>query len=161
MAEKDDLLLFDEGRVSHVIFQLARAHRGYAATLLRQLGLHPGQELILMHLFARDAQTQSELLASIGLDHSTLSKALRRMQEAGLLTREPATHDRRVLVVRLTHQGQAMRGPIKDMWHTLEATTLQNLSPQQAQALTDSAQAVIDAINGQTHLPDPTRDEPS
>lgn len=31
-----------------------------------------------------------------GLNHSTVSKSLRRMQEAGLLTREPASHDRRV-----------------------------------------------------------------
>jgi DNA-binding MarR family transcriptional regulator len=159
MVNGDDLL-FDEGRVSYAIFKLARAHRGYAATLLRQLGLHPGQELILMHLFTRDGQAQSELLASIGLDHSTLSKALRRMQEAGLLAREPAEHDRRVLVVHLTEQGQAMRGPIKEMWHTLEKTTLQNLSPHQAQALTHSAQAVIDAINDQARLLDPARDEP-
>jgi MarR family transcriptional regulator, organic hydroperoxide resistance regulator len=113
-----------------------------------------------MHLFTRDGQAQSELIASIGLDHSTLSKALRRMQEAGLLAREPAEHDRRVLVVHLTEQGQAMRGPIKEMWHTLEKTTLQNLSPHQAQALTHSAQAVIDAINDQARLLDPARDEP-
>jgi DNA-binding MarR family transcriptional regulator len=165
MASRDDLTTpddnttFDEGRVSHAIFQLARAHRGYAATLLRRLGLHPGQELILMHLFARDGQTQSELLASIGLDHSTLSKALRRMQEAGLLTRESAEHDRRALVVRLTEKGGGLRGPIEEMWQTLEKTTLQNLSSEQAEALTDAAQAVVDAINDQTRTPDPTRDE--
>jgi MarR family transcriptional regulator, organic hydroperoxide resistance regulator len=159
MASREDLTGFDEGRVSHAIFQLARAHRGYAATLLRPLGLHPGQELILMHLFARDGQTQSELLASIGLDHSTLSKALRRMQEAGLLTREPAEHDRRALVVLLTEQGRALRGPVAEMWQTLEKTTLQNLSAEQAAALTCAAQAVVDAINNQTSTPDPTRDE--
>jgi len=48
---------------------------------------------------------QSELLAAVGLDHSTVSKSLRRMQEAGLLTREPAEHDRRVMRVSLTDKG--------------------------------------------------------
>jgi hypothetical protein len=48
---------FDQGIVSYAIFQLARAHRGYASSLLRQLELHPGQELVLMHLFDRDGQT--------------------------------------------------------------------------------------------------------
>ena len=139
---------FDEGPVSYAIFQLHRDHKGYAAALLREMNLHPGQELVLMHLHERDGQTQSELLASIGLDHSTLSKTLRRMQEAGLLVREQAEHDRRVLVVRLTDKGNAMREPIAAMWRTLEEVTLRNLSPQQAESVMASAYAIIDAING-------------
>lgn len=79
-----------DGPLSYAIFQLARAHRGHAAAMLRAMNLHPGQELLLMQLFDRDGQTQAELLERVGLDHSTVSKSLRRMQEAGLLTREPA-----------------------------------------------------------------------
>jgi DNA-binding MarR family transcriptional regulator len=150
---------FDEGRVSYAIFQLARAHRGYAAALLRQLDLHPGQELVLMHLHDRDGQTQSELLASIGLDHSTISKTLRRMQDAGLLFREPAAHDRRVMVVRLTEKGRAMREPIAAMWRTLEETSTLNLSPQQAEDLMHAAYAIVDAINNRTHTQDPMESE--
>lgn len=138
---------FDQGPVSYAIFQLARAHRGFAAGLLRELDLHPGQELVLMHLFDRDGQTQSELLASVGLDHSTVSKTLRRMQDAGLLIRQPADHDRRVMVVHLTEKGRAMREPIASMWQTLEETTTRNLSPQQAGALMTAADAIVNAIN--------------
>jgi DNA-binding MarR family transcriptional regulator len=133
--------------VSYAIFQLARAHRGFAAGLLRQLDLHPGQELVLMHLFDRDGQTQSELLASVGLDHSTLSKTLRRMQDAGLLLRQPADHDRRVMVVHLTEKGRAMREPITSMWQTLEETTTRNLSPQQAESVMNAADAIVSSIN--------------
>ena len=104
-----------------------------------------------MHLLDRDGQTQSELLASIGLDHSTLSKTLRRMQDAGLLVREPAEHDRRAMVVRLTATGRAMRGPIAAMWQALEEVTLLNLSPQQADDLVTSAYSIVDAINDQAH----------
>lgn len=115
------------GRLGYAIFQLARAHRGYAARLLRDLGLHPGQELLLMRLLDRDGQTQSELLAAVGLDHSTVSKSLRRMQEAGLLTREPAEHDRRAMRVWLTDRGRAMRGDLEDMWSTLERASVGGL----------------------------------
>ncbi len=72
-----------------------------------------------MRLLGRDGQTQSELLAAVGLDHSTLSKSLRRMQEAGLLTREPDRHDRRVMRVSLTDKGRAMREPLEGMWTAL------------------------------------------
>src|SRR3954470_15721853 len=123
-----------EGRLSYAVFQLARAHRGLAAAMLRDMNLHPGQELLLMQLFDKDGQTQSELLESVGLDHSTVSKSLRRMQEAGLLTREPAEHDRRVMVVHLTDKGRALREPIAALWQTLEEASARSLSERQVKS---------------------------
>ena len=135
------------GPMSYAIFQLARAHRAYAAALLREMDLHPGQELLLMQLFDRDGQTQSELLDSVGLDHSTVSKSLRRMQDAGLLVREPAAHDRRVMVVHLTDKGHALREPIAALWQTLEVASARNLSEQQTKSFVDTAYAIAEAIN--------------
>ncbi|MDQ0746138.1 DNA-binding MarR family transcriptional regulator [Streptomyces africanus] len=136
-----------EGPMSYAIFQLARAHRARAAAMLREMDLHPGQELLLMHLLDRDGQTQSELLESVGLDHSTVSKSLRRMQDAGLLVREPAQHDRRVMVVHLTDKGRAMREPLAAMWRALEETSALNLSAEQAESFVRTAYAIADAIN--------------
>ena len=135
------------GPMSYAIFQLARAHRAYAGALLREMDLHPGQELLLMQLFDRDGQTQSELLDSVGLDHSTVSKSLRRMQDAGLLVREPAAHDRRVMVVHLSDKGQAMREPIAALWQTLEEASARNLSKKQAESFVDTAHAITQAIH--------------
>lgn len=114
--------------------------------MLRAMNLHPGQELLLMQLFDRDGQTQSELLEGVGLDHSTVSKSLRRMQDAGLLTREPAEHDRRVLVVRLTDAGRALRAPIADMWRTLEEISVRELTAEQIEAFTASAYTIEQSI---------------
>ncbi|MEU2557146.1 MarR family winged helix-turn-helix transcriptional regulator [Streptomyces sp. NPDC013313] len=135
-----------DGSLSYAVFQLARAHRGHAAAMLRAMNLHPGQELLLMQLFDRDGQTQSELLDSVGLDHSTVSKSLRRMQEAGHLTREPAEHDRRVMVVRLTDAGRAMREPIADMWRALERLSVRNLTADQVKAFTETAYTIEQSI---------------
>ncbi len=140
-----------DGRLSYAIFQLARAHRGHAAAMLRNMNLHPGQELLLMQLFDRDGQTQSELLDSVGLDHSTVSKALRRMQDAGLLTREPAEHDRRVMIVHLTDAGRALRDPIADMWRTLEKISVQGLTAEQIDTFTRTAYAIKQSVNKRGH----------
>ncbi|KQX73088.1 MarR family winged helix-turn-helix transcriptional regulator [Streptomyces sp. Root1310] len=139
-----------EGPMSYAIFQLARAHRARAAAMLRDMNLHPGQELLLMQLLDRDGQTQSELLDSVGLDHSTVSKSLRRMQDAGLLIREPAEHDRRVMVVHLTDKGRALREPISAMWRALEETSARDLSAQQTESFVRIAYAIADAINSRT-----------
>src|SRR4051794_8636808 len=134
------------GPMSYAIFQLARAHRAYAAAMLRAIDLHPGQELLLMQLLDRDGQTQSELLESVGLDHSTVSKSLRRMQDAGLLVREPAAHDRRVMVVHLTDKGRAMKEPIADMWRTLEEASVRDLTADQIEAFTATAFAIEQSV---------------
>jgi len=138
----------ESGPLSYAIFQLARAHRAHAARLLRDLGLHPGQELLLMRLLERNGQTQSELLAAVGLDHSTVSKSLRRMQEAGLLTREPAEHDRRVTRVTLTDRGRAMRGPLEEMWAELERASVGDLDPGAIERFIATSEVIRKAIAG-------------
>ena len=136
----------DRGGLSYAIFQLARAHRGYAARLLRDLGLHPGQELLLMQLLDRDGQIQSELLAAVGLDHSTVSKSLRRMQEAGLLTREPDGHDRRATRAWLTDKGRAMRGPLEEMWSELNRASAADLDPETIERFIATSAAIRRSI---------------
>jgi DNA-binding MarR family transcriptional regulator len=108
------------GPLSFATFALARAHRGFPAEQLRELGLHPGQELLLMQLLDRDGQTQSDLLDSVGLDHSTVSKSLTRMQGAGLVTRVADKDDKRAWRVWLTRKGRAMRPRIVAIRTTLE-----------------------------------------
>ncbi|REE96131.1 MarR family winged helix-turn-helix transcriptional regulator [Thermomonospora umbrina] len=130
------------GPLSYAIFTLARAHRAYAARLLRELGLHLGQEILLMHLYRRDGQTQSELLDAVGLDHSTVSKSLKRMQEAGLLVREPTERDRRVLRVSLTDKGWAMRERIEEMWSELEGISAIGLEPEAVERFVRTAEAI-------------------
>ncbi|MDN4609531.1 MarR family winged helix-turn-helix transcriptional regulator [Arthrobacter burdickii] len=141
------------GPLSYAIFQLARAHRARAAAMLRAMDLHPGQELLLMQLLDREGQSQSELLEAVGLDHSTVSKSLSRMQQAGLLVREPAQHDRRVMVVHLTDKGRAMREPIAALWKSLEEASTHNLTRQQAEAFVSTAHAITETITESTQLP--------
>jgi DNA-binding MarR family transcriptional regulator len=134
------------GRLSYAIFALARAHRAQAAKLLRDLGLHPGQELLLMQLLDRDGQTQSELLEAVGLDHSTFSKSLKRLQVAGLVTRAPADHDRRVLRVFLTSRGEAMRAPLEGLWQELERRSTRGLDDATVEQFVRTAESIERSI---------------
>jgi DNA-binding MarR family transcriptional regulator len=116
--------------------------------MLRDLGLHPGQELLIMRLLDRDDQSQSELQEAVGLDHSTVSRSLRRMQAAGLLVRAPAAHDRRVQQVRLTADGRALRRPLQDMWAHLEQLSVRELDEDAITSFTSTALAIERAVTG-------------
>jgi len=139
-----------EGRplapLSHALFLLARAHRAYAAALLRSHGLHPGQELLLMQLFEQDHLTQAALLDAAGLDHSTLSRSLTRMEAAGLVARRPSEEDRRAVVVSLTPKGNSLRAPLHEVWAELERTTAGGLSATARDRLVRQLHAIRTAV---------------
>ena len=113
--------------VSCAIVALARAHRALAAELVAELGLHAGQELTLMLLWDRDGRSQKALCEALRLDHSTVAKSLRRLEEAGLVSRQKSDDDARVSLVHLTPAGQALRERTQAAWAALEQRTVAGL----------------------------------
>ncbi|HEY0936538.1 MAG TPA: MarR family transcriptional regulator [Trebonia sp.] len=106
-----------------------------ASDLLRPLGLYAGQELLLLQLREHDGGSQQDLVAALGLDHSTVTKMLQRLERAGLVTREPSAADRRSTLVRLTPEGRRLCGKVEDIWAQLEEATVGGLSDRQRQQL--------------------------
>jgi DNA-binding MarR family transcriptional regulator len=115
------------GPVSHALFRVVRLHRMLAGQLLRDLGLHRGQELLLMHLWDSGPVRQTELIAVLDSDSATITRMVQRLEKAGLVERAPDPHDGRATLVSSTSAGDAMRAEIEQMWHDLEASTVGDL----------------------------------
>lgn len=110
--------------VGYVVTELARAQRHAVAAKLANLGLYPGQEVLLLALWARDGQSQQELAAGAGVEAPTVSKSLGRMERAGLIERRRDPSDARVSRVYLTENGKALEAPVRQVWEAVEATML-------------------------------------
>ena len=115
------------GPVSHALFRVVRLHRMLAGQLLRDLGLHRGQELLLMHLWDSGPVRQTELIAVLDSDSATITRMVQRLEKAGLVERAPDPHDGRATLVSSTAAGDAIRARIERMWHDLEASTVGDL----------------------------------
>jgi MarR family transcriptional regulator, organic hydroperoxide resistance regulator len=102
-----------------------------AAEYLRPLGLYPGQELLLMQLAEGERRSQRELADALGIDHSTVTKMLQRLERAGVVARQQSANDRRVVLVYLTEQGCVHRRAVERMWARMEAATSGGLSAEQ------------------------------
>jgi len=100
-------------------------------SLLRPLGLFPGQELLLMQLWERDGRSQTDLVKSLGLDPSTVTKMLQRMERSGWIARDQDPTDRRVVIISLTKSGLKLRRRVEKAWKALEAETTAGLSDRQ------------------------------
>ncbi|MFE6040087.1 MarR family winged helix-turn-helix transcriptional regulator [Streptomyces sp. NPDC056452] len=117
------------GPVSHAVSRIARLHRIAAGRLLKGLGLYPGQELLMMHLWDGGAVRQSELIKAVDLDPSTVTKMLQRLDQAGHVRRCPDPDDRRAVLVEATEDSCGLHASVRDAWSSLEDHTLAGLDP--------------------------------
>lgn len=129
---------FDGGSVSHAIFRVARLHKSLAGRLLREIGLHPGQELVLMTLWSGGPQRQVDLVASLESDAPTMTRSISRLEKSGLVRRTPSLTDRRVMIVEVTEAGLALRPKVDRMWSELERLTIEGLSEEQRSGISAS-----------------------
>jgi len=114
---------FATGPLSHAIFSLARTHRALAADLLRPLGLHPGQELLLMFLWEHGPQRQTDLARHVATDSASMTRTVQRLERSGFVLRRHSPDDRRVTLVEPTPASQALRPRVAEIWAQLEQAT--------------------------------------
>lgn len=110
MTEDRDPLALEE----QVCFALAVASRGVIAAyrpVLEPLGLTHPQYLVMLALWQKDGVGLSDLSGRLHLDPGTVSPLIKRLEHAGLLSRVRPPHDERVLEIKLTEAGRALREP--------------------------------------------------
>jgi DNA-binding MarR family transcriptional regulator len=104
--EGDPLAL--DNQLCFSLYAASRALTGLYRELLRDLGLTYPQYLVMLALWERGGLTVKDLSHALHLDSGTLSPLLRRMEQAGLLTRERDPDDERVVRVSATEAGRAL-----------------------------------------------------
>lgn len=117
----EELLL--RHQVCFALHNAARAANALYRPLLDPLGLTYPQYLVLLLLWERDGRTVGELGTALDLDSGTLSPLLKRLEGAGLVTRERSAGDERVVEVHLTPGGTALRRRARKIPATLATAT--------------------------------------
>jgi DNA-binding MarR family transcriptional regulator len=122
------------GPISHAIFRLARLHRMLAGQLLRQIGLHPGQELVMMHLWELGPQRQADLVRLLDSDAATMTRTVQRLEQAGFVRRKPSPTDKRASLIEPTPASLALRREVEKSWTELEGLVTAGMTPDQCAA---------------------------
>jgi DNA-binding MarR family transcriptional regulator len=97
------------------LYAASRAMTGLYRELLGDLGLTYPQYLVMLVLWERGTLTVKELSRALHLDSGTLSPLLRRLECAGLLTRERSSTDERVVEVSATPKGDELRARAEEV----------------------------------------------
>lgn len=117
------------------IIKLCRAHRGATGTLLATLGLHSGQEMILMQLWREDGQSQKALAQSLGIQAPTATKMLQRLEAMGVITRRASRTDGRGMNAFLTDKGRALEPKVHAIFQQLDQRTATDLNDAELELL--------------------------
>jgi MarR family transcriptional regulator, organic hydroperoxide resistance regulator len=114
--------------LNYLFVQVAKAHRVRTGELLSQLGLHVGQEWILIALWTQDGQTLSQLAEKLEVQPPTITKMIQRMEVAKLVRRETSREDSRVSLIFLSPKGKSLQNKLDSLWQEVEAQFLSGLS---------------------------------
>jgi DNA-binding MarR family transcriptional regulator len=107
-----------------MLIRVTRLHIVRTRQLLQGLGLHPGHELLLMHLWDVGPQRQTDLAAVFDTDSASMTRTVQRLERAGFVRRRPDPDDGRASLVESTQAGTALRERIERLWMELEADTV-------------------------------------
>jgi DNA-binding MarR family transcriptional regulator len=116
--------LADLAPLSHAIFRVARLHKMLAGQLLRQAGLYPGQELVMMQLWTEGPQRQVDLVRMLESEAPTMTRTIQRLEKAGLVRTSRSASDRRSIIVEATKKSVSLRRAVEGAWTELEARTV-------------------------------------
>lgn len=121
MADYDD-------NIGILLAQICKAQRTLAEAEFNKLGLHAGQERVLLCLMSHETVGQSDLVAHLCVEPPTVTKMLQRMEKAGLVERQPDAQDGRAARVRATEQGKSLQQPVLQVWDDMEEQMLRNMT---------------------------------
>lgn len=98
-----------ENQVCFALYEASRATIDIYRPLLSAMGVTYPQYLVLLILWERGTCSVKELGRLLHLDSGTLSPLLKRLETAGLITRQRRAEDERVVDISLSEQGRALR----------------------------------------------------
>lgn len=108
-----------------VCFALSVASRNVVAVyrpFLEPLGLTHPQYLVMLALWKGEPMSVRDLSRLLHLEPATLSPLVKRLEQAGLLTRRRKPGDDRALLVELTDEGRALRASAQQVPEAVVST---------------------------------------
>ena len=97
------------------LYAAARNVTGLYTPYLKELGLTYTQYIVFLVLWEKDGITVGEICEKLMLDNGTVSPLLKKMEQAGYITRTRSSEDDRVVLISLTKEGKDLQKKAKEV----------------------------------------------
>jgi DNA-binding MarR family transcriptional regulator len=123
--------------LNQAIRLLSLRHRARAAALLAPLGLHPGQEALLLELARSGPMIKAQLSEALGCEPPSVTLMTRKLEASGHIRLGSVATDKRASIVELTESGKALADQVKQLWCGLGEETVAGLPASTVEGLPD------------------------
>ena len=107
-------LLLDSQLCFH-LYAAARKVVNHYTPYLKPFGITYTQYIVLLALWESGSATVGDLCRRLYLDNGTITPLLKKMEEAGFITRSRSKQDERVVAVTITEAGWDLRQQVKNV----------------------------------------------
>ena len=119
LSPPGDALLQLDRQLCFAVYAAAHAYARLYKPLLEPLGLTYPQYLVMLVLWEADGQTVSAIGRRLMLDSGTLTPLLKRLEVAGLVSRQRDPRDERQVRISVTAAGAALKAQAANLPHKL------------------------------------------
>jgi DNA-binding MarR family transcriptional regulator len=126
---------------------LHRASQATAALFVAEIGdsdLTPRQLAVLIAVAHNEGSNQTKLVRLTGIDRSTLSDIVKRLQRKGQLRLRRTRKDARAYAVNLTDEGQQLVCAVEPLSKRLDARVLDALPPRRRDEFMEALRLIVD-----------------
>lgn len=88
---------------------------------MKEIGLHGGQIFVLIALWEKDRQNQTELATNLRITPPTVNNMVKSLKKSGFVKTIRGQKDKRVVFVSLTEKGQEIQPKVLNQWQILES----------------------------------------
>jgi MarR family transcriptional regulator, organic hydroperoxide resistance regulator len=119
-----------------LMFELLHLSKQRFMAIASEFELSPPQVMALRQLDPDEPKPMSELAIALRCDNSNVTGIVDRLEDRGLVERQPAAHDRRVKMLSITSRGVEVRAGLSARLAE-PPEPLASLSPEDQRALRD------------------------
>ena len=114
--------------LGHTFGTMTRLLERDLRSALAPYGVRAGQLPVLLALYEEDGLTQTELAQTTAVEQPTMAATLNRMEDEGLIHREPDPDDGRRIGVFVTPAARRLERPLADAVRIVNRRALRGLS---------------------------------
>ena len=137
--------LIDESP-SHLLHRAGQCADSLFEAQVKDSNLTPRQLAVLIAVARSEGPNQTELVERTGIDRSTLSDVVRRLQGRRLLQRRRTKEDARAFSVRLTDEGRRALRKVEPIARRIDERVLAALTNQQRRQLVAALQKIVGSV---------------
>ncbi len=141
-------------RPGYLVRRLNQIHIALFFESCKDFAITPVQYGLLTTLSERPGLDQTSLCAEVGVDRTTMADVLRRLEQRGLVKREPSPEDGRQKLAHITAKGTRVMKEMYESMRDAQFRFLEPLSPEDRVRFVEMMMQLVEGNNqyGRTSL---------